>query len=122
MDVINVIQAEHKVWARKNFGPPEDRNPLHPILGVGEETGELMHAVLKRDQKIRGTPLKHTMEMHDAIGDIVIFLMDICNQEGVELTDVVYDTWQGVKQRDWTTERIRNAFTRKAKASDSAPA
>jgi hypothetical protein len=37
----------------------------------------------------------------DAIGDIVIYLADYCEREGISLSAAVEKTWETVMQRDW---------------------
>lgn len=90
------LQAEVKEWATHNF-PEAER--VDPVLGVAEETGELCHAVLKMKQGIR-TSEDHMEEAIDAIGDLVIYLADVCNKYGFDLESIVYSTWDEVKQRD----------------------
>lgn len=101
------IQNEHKEWVDRNFG--EDRPAWHALLGLVEEVGELAHSYLKREQNIRGTKAEHTAKIKDAVGDIVIYLLDFCNKEGLDLTDVTKDVWDHVKNRDWRAEREHNS-------------
>jgi NTP pyrophosphatase (non-canonical NTP hydrolase) len=73
---------------------------------VAEETGELAHAILKRDQHIRNPMLMskgatYTDEAQDAVGDIVIYLMHLCHSEGWDIGDIIDDTSEKVMQRDW---------------------
>lgn len=72
-----------------------------PLLGVSEEVGELCHAHLKAEQKIRGEELKHIEDKIDAIGDIIIYLLDYCEQQHINFEQAVQYTWEKVKQRDW---------------------
>lgn len=92
------IQWEQRAWAEYNFG---GRNATHALLGISEEVGELSHVHLKMLQGIRITSDIFRSKARDAIGDIVIFLMDYCNANGWELEDIVAETWQEVKNRDW---------------------
>ena len=92
------LQQEHEVWRKKNF--PNSKF-WHPVLGLIEEVGELCHAVLKRDQGIRGDIAVHNAEIDDAVGDILIYLVDFCNREGISLQFAVEDAWSEVKKRDW---------------------
>ena len=100
---INEIQAAVKEWTLKNFGPPV--TPFHrPILGVVEEVGELAHGQLKGEQGIRGSKEENEAKMRDAIGDIMIYMMDLCNCHDWSLEGILQDTWEGVVQkRDWRT-------------------
>ena len=95
------IQAEIHQWAQHNFG---DHPGWHPLLGLAEEVGELSHSYLKREQFIRGDFDKHTADIQDAVGDITIFLMDFCNTQGIDFETQLQETWDKVKQRDWTNE------------------
>jgi NTP pyrophosphatase (non-canonical NTP hydrolase)/plasmid maintenance system antidote protein VapI len=92
------LQLEHLEWASHNF---PDNDKVNPILGVCEEAGELAHAVLKMRQNIRGSEQEHREEIEDAIGDICIYLLDVCNKYGFNLERVIRKTWNEVKQRDW---------------------
>lgn len=93
------IQGEQKAWVAYNF--PDSRPLWVSALGVSEEAGELCHAVLKQSQDIRGSKEGHDDEILDAIGDITIYLMDLCNKLGWNFEAVVEQTWKQVKQRDW---------------------
>ncbi len=99
------IQNEVKQWADKNFGPGTPA--WHPLLGVCEEAGELCHAHLKGEQGIREGMDKQKIEAMkaDAVGDIVIFLMHYCAQEGLDFQKCVANVWAEVKKRDWTKTR-----------------
>ena len=95
---LSKIQKEHIGWSLSNFGV----HPAYqPLLGVGEEVGELNHAYLKAIQGIRGTPEQHHADMIDAVGDIVIYLCDFCNCMDIDLEGAVAETWAKVKKRDW---------------------
>lgn len=102
MTLLQTVQDEHKVWRARNF-PGDDL--WVPALGAAEETGELCHAVLKMYQGIRGTEAEHKAAMEDAIGDVSLYLIDICSMLGLSFEQVVYDTWQIVKQRDWQANK-----------------
>jgi NTP pyrophosphatase (non-canonical NTP hydrolase) len=88
-----------EAWSAHNF---PGRTSVQPLLGVVEEVGELSHAYLKRQQGIRGTAEEHTAAVEDAVADIVIFLADFCNAEGIDLEATVERVWDTeVKPRDW---------------------
>jgi len=95
--MLKKLQEEQKSWVNHNFG---ERPSWHPLLGVVEEVGELAHAYLKREQGIR-VEEDHTENAKDAVADIVIYLADFCSAEGFDLQQIVQDTWDLVKQRDW---------------------
>jgi len=92
------IQQEQVEWVAHNFGT--DRPAWHPLLGVQEEVGELSHAFLKRAQGIRVNE-DHDAAIKDAVADIVIYLLDFCTAEGIDLQSVLAETWAQVKARDW---------------------
>lgn len=97
------LQKEVAQWADKNF---PDSKSYHPLLGVGEETGELMHAHLKGEQSIRHSAAKiHNMKI-DSIGDIIIYLADYCGRNCISLEEAVEKTWEQVKQRDWQKNKV----------------
>lgn len=96
MKDLNQIQEEQREWSTRVFGP---QDATLPLLGVVEEVGELCHAVLKRKQGIRHDE-DHLANEQDAIGDIVIYLLDYCNRRGYNLLQLVNDAWEIVRQRD----------------------
>jgi len=69
-------------WQTHNFG--EQDNEL-TLLGICEESGELCHAQLKREQNIRGTAKEHDQEMLDAIGDVMIYTMNFLSGNGKKI-------------------------------------
>ena len=99
------FQQEVASWSKMNF--PNGKK-YQPLLGVGEEVGELMHAHLKHEQKIRGmedNKVASAAKM-DAIGDIVIYLADYCARNGLSLNTCVFKTWQDVKLRNWLVDKL----------------
>lgn len=96
------VQGRVEEWSNKNFGAKYGVDvAVDKLLGVGEETGELMHSILKMRQGIRGSTEKHTREGMDAVGDIVIYLADFCARMGWSLDDCIYNALQEVLGRDW---------------------
>jgi NTP pyrophosphatase (non-canonical NTP hydrolase) len=100
---IGQIQFEVMEWAAHNF---PNAQVYQPLIGIMEEVGELAHAHLKQEQNIR-TNENHTENAKDAIGDIIIYLMDYCNRRNFNLSDIIIDTWSLVKKRDWQKNKIR---------------
>ena len=100
---MNELQFEVGQWSRKNF---PNNKPTYPLLGLVEEVGELAHAHLKMEQGIRGTEREHQIAKIDAIGDIVIYLADYCERNGISLEAAVRDTWEKVKKRDWNKNSL----------------
>lgn len=96
-DTLSSFQHQVATWSKDNFG---DQSFMLPLLGVGEEVGELNHAVLKNIQGIR-TDENHTEQAEDAVGDIVVYLADFCERYGLSLENCVREAWNIVQHRDW---------------------
>lgn len=90
-------QRRHRQWAIYNFG---EHPAWQPLLGVVEELGELAHAHLKAEQGIRTTE-DHSAAKRDAVADIVIYLMDYCSCEGIDLESTLEEVHAAVLKRDW---------------------
>jgi len=98
------LQAEMKRWVEYNF---TETNSVEQFLGVVEEVGELAHAIVKLHQGIRGDAETLEAEERDAIGDIVIFLMNYCNFRGYDFEKIVALTWENVvSKRDWRQNKL----------------
>jgi NTP pyrophosphatase (non-canonical NTP hydrolase) len=100
---VDDIQAEHRRWLEKNF---PDQLPHQPLLGLAEEVGELAHAHLKAEQRIRGMEDKAVAQQakFDAVGDIFIYLLSYCNSNGIDLQEAIRRTWFRVSRRDWVKD------------------
>ncbi len=96
------FQAEVKEWAARNF---PNNEPYYCLLGAVEEIGELSHAHLKELQQIRGSAEKHQADAKDAVADCIIYLTDYCARRGWNLDEILQETWNQVKQRDWNKNR-----------------
>ena len=96
---LNELQKEIGEWRESNFGPIHDRTAIQQALGAGEELGEFYHAVLKKDQGIRNDQ-DHDAAAKDAIGDVVLFLMNYCNCEGWSFNDIIRETADEVLKRE----------------------
>jgi len=111
------LQKQMQLWQEHNF---PGRADYFPLLGAVEEIGELSenednkhvlelcrvlgklaHHHLKQLQGIRGTPELHMEKKKDAVADIVIFLADYCRGQSFDFQEIVYSTWQSVRQRDF---------------------
>jgi NTP pyrophosphatase (non-canonical NTP hydrolase) len=99
---LSQLQAERNEWVKKNF--PDDELE-DSIMGAVEEIGELAHHYLKRKQDIRGDQAHHYSEMLDAVADCVIFLAGCASHLGVDYGELVTQTWETVKRRDWQKDR-----------------
>jgi NTP pyrophosphatase (non-canonical NTP hydrolase) len=91
------MQEEVKAWCDYNFPL---RTSWMPLLGVQEEVGELSHHFLKRADNIRINE-NHEEKMKDAVGDIILFLLNFCGLEGFSLEKELVKAWDEVKKRDW---------------------
>ena len=89
------LQSEGWKWVQHNF---PGGKPYQPLLGVVEETGELAHAHLKMEQGIRNTT---QADKEDAIGDIIIYLADYCNRNGIDIQHALELAWETASKRDW---------------------
>lgn len=123
---LRTFQLNHKEWSTKNFGGKfgsgyrpllgaveeygelcetmDDQTPINILLGVckvGSRIGKLAHHHLKNEQGIRNQE-NHEAAKKDAIADILIYLTDYCNNEGFDLEALLSETWEKVRQRDWT--------------------
>ena len=72
-DTLVDLQESLYDWQKYNFG---DQDNDRILLGICEEIGELCHAQLKGEQGIRGTAEEHNAAMKDAVGDIMIYLLN----------------------------------------------
>jgi len=97
--MLRKLQNEVRPWATRNFGKRK-REAWKPLVGLMEEVGELSHAHLKQVQRVRMDE-DHEAKAKDAIGDIVIFLIDYCDLRGWDIQQLVEQTWRKVKQRDY---------------------
>jgi len=84
MSDVDTIQMEVGEWAEENFGTEQPSS--YPLLGAGEEIGELIHSVLKQKQGIRlDEEDVGTESEKDAVGDIGVYLLDFLYREGFAL-------------------------------------
>jgi len=98
MKSLTEIEMEHTVWSSHNF---PSSNSDKAFKGMVEELGELSHAILKQEQGIRGSSDYHELEAKDAVGDLLIYTIEFCNKRGWRLYDILNETWESVRQRDW---------------------
>ena len=105
---LNQIQNEVAEWTNRNF---PNNTYVEPLLGVGEEYGELLHAILKTRQGIRGTEAEHREAELDSVGDLLIYLLDYAARRNFDLEGVLALTWAKVKQRDWTKNKTNGQVT-----------
>jgi len=76
-------------------------SPLDPFLGIVEEVGELSHAILKSKQGIRQSSGDVILKIEDALGDILIFMLDFAGRNNIDLEYCLSSTWNEVQKRNW---------------------
>ncbi len=87
MKPFEVIQKEKHVWQEHNF---PNTPTWAPILGMVEEIGELSKAFILHD----------TAEMKDAIGDVIIYMADLCNFTNLNLQELWEDGEANIARAD----------------------
>jgi len=111
---IKALQKDLHNWQVRNFGESSTEDQS---LGVTEEIGEfaaavvillaaengrIAHAILKNKQGIRNYSKEKTRaEIEDAIGDIFIYMLNMCTHMDMDLEDIYTKTAASVLKRDW---------------------
>lgn len=104
---LSQLQEEQAAWAQRNFPDSMVKGDfMWQLLGIVEEVGELAHAGLKHHQDIRGSKDKHLNDMKDAVADAIIFMAGLCTTMGFDMEEVVSDTWEMVRKRDWLADKV----------------
>jgi NTP pyrophosphatase (non-canonical NTP hydrolase) len=110
------LQQEHRAWRTHNFPCADDWQPL---VGVSEELGEaafafiriaatigrIDHGFLKQAQCIRVSE-DHRAEIVDAVGDLLLYVVDFANRLDIDLADAIKTTWAEVSVRDWQRNKV----------------
>ncbi len=99
---LDILQDRFAEWGRQNFGPMPDT--FH-IAKLTEEVGEAAHAVVRlylQEQGKRINP-KSEENLKDALGDIVVILMNLANNHGWSLSEIFEEVADEVLARDYTT-------------------
>jgi NTP pyrophosphatase (non-canonical NTP hydrolase) len=98
INYLDDLQKQIVQWENKNFPEtPDYRN----LLGMGEELGELFHAHLKSEQRIRQDATETKEKKKDAIGDLLIYAINYAVKNRLCLLECLESAWEEVKQRDW---------------------
>ena len=92
------LQDEVTAWRKHNFPKADSASQFK---GVVEELGELAHADLKHGQKIRSGEGDYYLKKMDAVGDMIIFLLNYCDLEGLDFEGSVKFAWSEASKRDW---------------------
>lgn len=100
-DLVEIHEAIGK-WAEENFGA--EQPPEFPLVGAGEELGELTTSILKRAQGIDDNP-KYADRVgddaeRDAIADVAIYLCDFMYRADVDVDGVNELLHDGVEGSD----------------------
>ncbi len=98
---LDSLQARVEGWHRKYFGEPPDTFHATKLL---EEAGEAGHAIVRLYLREQGKKVNSRSEamLRDALGDVVIVLMNIANNHDWLLSDVIQDTLDEVLARDYS--------------------
>ena len=83
--------------AQEMEGDPRASEPLKKMQAA---LGRIAHGILKTEQGIRGNE-DHQALVEDAVGDLIIYSIDFCNQMKIDFAQAVYSTWAKVRTRDW---------------------
>lgn len=109
MKTLADIQQEVGRWAKAQFGPNFSKDPVSPLrgqplgsllalLGMGEELGELYRCTARRHQGRGYSDLdEYQGAQEDAVADLLVFLCDYSNREGIDLTTVLNRVWAADK-------------------------
>lgn len=74
--MFDALQTEVGRWSREHFG---DQPAVNPLLGTGEEAGELAD-----DLDLDGPPTEAEL---DAVGDVLVYAADFCARRGLDYQD-----------------------------------
>lgn len=75
-NTLEQFSADHWNWVKANFG---EHPSWQPLIGMGEEVGELDSALIGGDES----------DVIDSIADIMIYMNDFCHVEGLNYPDIV---------------------------------
>ena len=105
VEAMDVFQTDVALWAQRNFGDNSGLGAIGPMMGIVEEVGELYHTRLKAIQRIREGANKEALDEDevDALGDILVYMMDYAGRRKLSLAKCFLDAWLKVKDRDWVT-------------------
>ncbi|AGB14907.1 hypothetical protein Halru_0261 [Halovivax ruber XH-70] len=73
MTTFRHLQRAVGEWSERQFG---EQSAVNPLLGVGEEYGELVDQLDATDRV--------TAAEHDCVGDMLVFMADFCHRRGHE--------------------------------------
>lgn len=101
----NQLQDRAVSYSKRNFGDHYGTG-YRNLIGVMEELGELAHAQLKGEQNIKHTQEHILLMKKDAVGDILIFLANYCDSQGLVMADCVILALKEIEKRDFVKNNI----------------
>lgn len=105
---LNELQYVLSLWQKANF-EEDECTAEWMIVGATEELGEASHVLLKSRQKIREYPFgfdeKAKADLEDAVGDICVYLMQLCTKTGISFGDALFNVSRKVLERNWVENR-----------------
>lgn len=84
---MDAVQAMTATEVRARW--PQTFDIVHEGLALGEEAGEVLRAILKRDEGTRGTPEEWSAEIKKEVGQAMMVLFGIADLEGFSLIDAM---------------------------------
>ena len=101
MSSLDDLQARIDVWHRANFGELSD---IFVITKLTEEVGEAAHAAVRMYHGLQGKSVdpESVMHLRDALGDIVFVLMNLANNHGWSLDNIIHEVADEGLARDYT--------------------
>lgn len=98
LDIYEII-TEVRRWY-KDRGLMESSNPLSQCMKVVEEVGELVSEINRVPQDLYiHKDLSNNENIQDAVGDIIISLMNFCNISDISLTKCANSAYNQIKDR-----------------------
>lgn len=92
------FQREHGEWVAQTF---REQPHSHLLLGILEEAGELAHSFLKDTQGIPRRRGSRDEQQQDAVGDLALYLLALCEAKGWDLETILESTSRRVRARAW---------------------
>ena len=98
---LDALQDRFDEWSRRNFGELPDT--FH-ITKLFEEAGEAAHAVVRLYHQEQGKKVNPKSEemLRDALGDVMVVLMNLANNHGWSLSEIIQEVADEVLARDYS--------------------
>jgi NTP pyrophosphatase (non-canonical NTP hydrolase) len=83
---------------KRTLKPSDDNNYVlfELLLGLSGEVGELVNLVKKKE--LHGHDIQ-TSKISEEIGDCMWYISNICNQQGLDLSQILYDNIEKLNKR-----------------------